>query len=389
MKHLLTIVFLCNGFMCFGLNLDSIPQQQRDSILKHLARTTVLLYGPDYYRDSNFVIERDTIDSKSHAIRYVIDGVIKRKNDAFYTVTSLYNQSKELFEMDYSSKVFVWAQDPIPFRVNFGNGYSYRFNEHYGVQIRDLSNRIKSNAEPSEITDAGLDLQYKQTPYLTLNLSNLNNRSFLKNRDTALWKSQRVDLERQKVEGLTLENPMWRKKIQAEKKSILDKLFWQSDFIQNVFKSNVRFFSESSEYKHISYLKNSKKFKKRIVFPSFVLNENDLSNRNVETSIESIMFFTSENAAVYLADKKHVFYRINFIKIRGKWSIQNLEIIPLTLSNKLIKSGLFNKKKQHIDVTLLQNNGRLKSILIMDYDKKRTYIDPYNFFNNYQTSFPN
>ena len=175
----------------------------------------------------------------------------------------------------------------------------------------------------------------------------------------------------------------------GREKSILDKLIWQSDYIQDVFKLYLNIFKESDQFKHISFLKNSRKFKMRIVFPTFVLSEKDLSKRNNQSTIDSIMYFTAENAAVYLADKKQVYYRINLKKIRGKWNLDSIEFIPLTLSNTLIQNGLFNKKQEHIAVYLLQNGGRLKSILIMNLDKKPTYLDPENFFNNYQTSFPN
>ena len=385
---------MCISALCFGLNLDSIPQMERDSILKHIARTTVMLYGPDYYRDSKVVIERDTIDSRSHRIRSVIDGALKRKNDGYYSVAFYYDQTKELYFEEFASKVFVWANDPVPFNVTFGDASTvYRLNEQTGQQIRALSMRIKPNADTSEISRDGMDLMFKTLYRHTIDINRLpgileSRKSNIKNYEDYKTRETIIELKKLRQNGSTFQNKTWKKQMLSEKKNILVRLKMQSDFIAGIYKQNLKVFKNSEAYRHISFHKNPKFFLKRIIVPEFAINEEDFLQLKNGAGIDSIMYQTPNRVSVYLASYKHVYYRILLIK-RGKWNIDGLQTIPHSLSSNLIKSGLFKRNQEHVLINVLQKNDKIKTYIMMNAEKKRIFYDPFNFFNDYQTAFPN
>jgi hypothetical protein len=387
---------MCISALCFGLNLDSIPQMERDSILKHIARTTVMLYGPSYYRDSKIVIERDTIDTRAHVICTLIDAALKRKSDGCYSVTFYYDQTKELYYEEFASKVYVWANDPVPFNVTFGDAYTvYKLSEKGGQQIRDLSTRLKLDADSSDVSRESMNFKHKPPlHHRPIDVSELpkileSRKSNIRSDEDYRARETIIELKKLRQNSSTFQNKTWKKQMLTEKKNILVKLKMQSDFIAIIFKRNLNFLKNSKSYRHISFHKNPRFFLKRIIVPEFAINEEDFLQLKNGAGIDSIMYLTPNRVSVYLASNKHVYYRIHLIKVRGKWNLEWLEFIPHSLSSNLIKSGLFKRNQEHVLINVLQKNDKIKTYIMMNAEKKRIFYDPFNFFNDYQTAFPN
>lgn len=99
-------------------NLDSLPQQQRDSILIEVAKEVVLKYGPGYYREyKRPVITRSQVPPLGEVNLTGDDA-----NRIFYEVVFLYDKSKEQLSYDFAARVLIWSDSRKPIDVMFGNG---------------------------------------------------------------------------------------------------------------------------------------------------------------------------------------------------------------------------------------------------------------------------
>lgn len=99
-------------------NLDSLLQQQRDSILIEVAKEVVLKYGPGYYREyKRPVITRSQVPPLGE-INLTGDDA----NRIFYEMVFLYDKSKEQLSYDFAARVLIWSDSRKPIDVMFGNG---------------------------------------------------------------------------------------------------------------------------------------------------------------------------------------------------------------------------------------------------------------------------
>lgn len=389
-----TIVLLCISTLCFGFNLDSIPQIERDSILKQLARTTVLLYGSDYYRDGQVIIEQKNAESDIDAINYVRDAIKKRNNPIFYSVTTYYNQTKELFSETYVSKVNIWAVDPLPFEIRFGNRWGTLLDETLGKQVQEISTKFDSHGDSTVIIMEGRKKGIIKMNYETYSLQKLpqimNSR---KQRDSISFKmklQKKLELEQQLSFGSTFNKNDWKKLFKADRKSILDVIKKTSDQFGSILKRDIKYLNtaSSTEYNHFNTVKHFYKFKKRIVFPTFVVDEKKISNLKDKSSVISNMHYSPNDVNVYIGNRKYVFYRITWKKTNEKWEYQGCESIPLSHSNKLIQSGLYKNRKK-AETLVLQQDGKVKNLVFFKKRKKMTFLDSKNFLNDYQSTIPN
>lgn len=99
-------------------NLDSLLQQQRDSILIEVAKEVVLKYGPGYYREyKRPVITRSQVPPLGEVNLTGDDA-----NRIFYEMVFLYDKSKEQLSYDFAARVLIWSDSRKPIDVMFGNG---------------------------------------------------------------------------------------------------------------------------------------------------------------------------------------------------------------------------------------------------------------------------
>lgn len=111
--------FLVGYFVVvFSQNLDSLPQQQRDSILIEVAKDVVLTYGPGYYRE----YKRPIIKRRQVPPLGDINLTGDNANRIFYEVIFLYDKSKEQLSYDFAARVLIWSDSRKPIDVMFGNG---------------------------------------------------------------------------------------------------------------------------------------------------------------------------------------------------------------------------------------------------------------------------
>ena len=392
MKIIITIVLLCFITAGYAINLDSIPQVERDSILKQLAKTTVLLYGPDYYRDAQIVINRKNYDFENPGIVSVLDAINERKSGAYYSVKSLYDQSKELFEMDYASEVFVWANDPMVFEVLFGNGWSLELDEKRGTQINEMSNQIKSNSSATTIVRSNLNISTMHFDTLPLKMlpSKLIAMQNRVQRDSLSKQTKRLELKQQFASDQIFDNKIWKKQLKVESKCLLKALKKESDRLEKILLRDIKYFNKisSTEYDQFNTVKHFRKLKKRIILPTFIVDEKKIANLKDSSSVTSNMHYSPNEVSIYIGDKKHVFYRVTWKKTKEQWKYRSCERIPLSLSKKLIQSGLYKNIKK-AETLVLQQDGKVKNLVFFKKRKKMTFLDSKNFLNDYQSTIPN
>ena len=87
----------------FSQDLDSLPQQQRDSILFEVAKEVVLKYGPGYYRE----YKRPVIKRRQVPPLGEINLTGDNANRFFYEVIFLYDETKKRLEYDFAAKVTI------------------------------------------------------------------------------------------------------------------------------------------------------------------------------------------------------------------------------------------------------------------------------------------
>ena len=116
-KTLSILIFTGSIFMANSQNLNSLPQAQRDSILISVAKEAVLRYGPGYYReDKEPIIKREQVPQGAIGLTGDNAGRI------YYSVTFLYDTTKERLDWDFAAIVGIWEDTGKPLLVRFGEG---------------------------------------------------------------------------------------------------------------------------------------------------------------------------------------------------------------------------------------------------------------------------
>lgn len=128
MKYLFLIIvatFFCTETFAQTSDLGEMTEKQRNKYLINLGRQVTKKFGPGYYRKyKRPVISPETEKFFSDDKRLE---VAKNNGREFYTVTFLYDKSKEVLDFDFASRVAVWKDTGEPMNVTFGNGYGKTF----------------------------------------------------------------------------------------------------------------------------------------------------------------------------------------------------------------------------------------------------------------------
>jgi hypothetical protein len=112
------LVIVLTGYTIAALsqNLDSMPQEQRDSLLTSTAKEVVLRYGPGYYREyKEPVIKRGQIPPKG-----TMNPTGENAGRFYYRVTFLYDTVKERLNSDFAAEVVIWENNGKPEGITIG-----------------------------------------------------------------------------------------------------------------------------------------------------------------------------------------------------------------------------------------------------------------------------
>jgi len=114
-------------------NLDSMSQQQRDSLLITRARKVIELYAPEYYReDVKPIVTRGefVFDGKTHCFGDAPD-VFRTGTRVYYIVYFGYDKTKETHHKDYLAHVNFWSDESgKPNSIDFINGCGLGLSEN-------------------------------------------------------------------------------------------------------------------------------------------------------------------------------------------------------------------------------------------------------------------
>lgn len=126
-KLLLLTGIGCIGLYCSALSqvrdtitMDSITKMKLDKKLLKMTKDVVLKHGPGYYR----VYKEPVVKYKriSNTTRDLFTSIKKNNmGRVYYTVEYPYNQKEEVFNNEYSAKVYFW-KDLTIFQIIFGHG---------------------------------------------------------------------------------------------------------------------------------------------------------------------------------------------------------------------------------------------------------------------------
>ena len=110
MQRILSILlFLTIYITLCAQNLDNLPTEKRDSLLKAKSKEIILRYGPGYYREYKApTIERIVVPPSETNPEGTNVG------RAFYTIIYWYDKTKERLEEDFAAKVKIWADTGEP-----------------------------------------------------------------------------------------------------------------------------------------------------------------------------------------------------------------------------------------------------------------------------------
>ena len=118
-KQILFITLLLVSYNhIIAQNLSSMSVIKRDSMLIAISKDAILKFGPDYYREYKPpVIIKGEYPPKGINNP---DGI--NAGRGYYTVTYLYDKTKETLNWDYAAKVSIWADTGNLDGVMFGCG---------------------------------------------------------------------------------------------------------------------------------------------------------------------------------------------------------------------------------------------------------------------------
>ena len=121
MQRILSILlFLTIYITLCAQNLDNLPTEKRDALLKAKSKEIILRYGPGYYREYKApTIERIVVPPSETNPEGINVG------RAYYMITYWYDKTKERLEEDFAAIVRIWADTGEPAAVLFGCNYGY------------------------------------------------------------------------------------------------------------------------------------------------------------------------------------------------------------------------------------------------------------------------
>ena len=127
MKILLALLFSissCMGIFAQNIDLGKLEEEKRNEYLIQIGKDVTKQFGPGYYREYKQPVISMAEKFYSDDKRPEIVNNIGRE---YYTITFLYDKSKETLDFDFASEVKIWKDTGEPFEVIFGNGYGKNF----------------------------------------------------------------------------------------------------------------------------------------------------------------------------------------------------------------------------------------------------------------------
>lgn len=91
-------------------NLQALKEGKRNKVIKEISKNAILKYGKEFYQD----IKKPKIDTLT-----ISQG--ENKGRFVYTVTYMYDTTKEKMALDYAAKVFIWADSGKVSAISFGD----------------------------------------------------------------------------------------------------------------------------------------------------------------------------------------------------------------------------------------------------------------------------
>jgi hypothetical protein len=108
-------------------NLDSLSEKKRNAYLKNVSKDVVLKYGQEYYRNyKEPVILRGQVPQKGE-----INTTGEDAGRYFYHIAHQYDDTKELLEYPFLTRVQIWEDTGQPSSIFFGTGLGRIIPENY------------------------------------------------------------------------------------------------------------------------------------------------------------------------------------------------------------------------------------------------------------------
>lgn len=133
----LVVAFLCSlqiTAQSTVSNLSEMFYPDRNAYLIEKAKEVIMNFAPDYYREYR-APEFSGIET--------LEGWGEHDGEKYYTVTFLYDKTKETLEWNYAARVHIMEKDGEPWGIECGNGMGIHF---FKESYRDWIKRgIKEN----------------------------------------------------------------------------------------------------------------------------------------------------------------------------------------------------------------------------------------------------
>ena len=133
----LVVAFLCSlqiAAQSTVSNLSEMYYPDRNAYLIEKAKEVIMNFAPDYYREYR-APEFSGIET--------LEGWGEHDGEKYYTVTFLYDKTKETLEWNYAARVHIMEKDGEPWGIECGNGMGIHF---FKESYRDWIKRgIKEN----------------------------------------------------------------------------------------------------------------------------------------------------------------------------------------------------------------------------------------------------
>lgn len=137
-KILLLIIatLCCVSSLAQNLDLSKMKKTERNQYLLTKAREAVTNFGPEYLREyKEPKISRLQTYKTSPANH---EEWLRHNGRKYYTVTYLYDTTKEHMEKEYAAKVYIWDSDGEPMQIFFGCGIGNQFfTRSYSQWLKD------------------------------------------------------------------------------------------------------------------------------------------------------------------------------------------------------------------------------------------------------------
>jgi hypothetical protein len=132
------LVIVLTGYTIAALsqNLDSMPQEQRDSILIAKSKEIVLRYGPEYYREYKTPVIEEYITSNDDFFKENVGRKI-------YSVIFPCDTTKEWLREGFAVMARFWGDTGSPESITFGNGVGL----HLDVKTEQMREELRTRAQ--------------------------------------------------------------------------------------------------------------------------------------------------------------------------------------------------------------------------------------------------